>query len=90
MRLTWKHEYVAKLMQISPSTLSRALNESDRKTFDVRWLTNLPAEFWVALNALVALKFNISHASRQELILESIDGHLDSLKTLVSQVVVSK
>jgi hypothetical protein len=88
--LDWKGDYIAAVIGIDPPRLSRAMNEKDGKTFDARWLSKLPSEFWVAFLQVVARKFNITRESRQELLLDAICGHLDSLKTLVKSTAVSE
>ena len=88
--LGWKHDYVATVIGVSAPLFSRAMRQLDGKKFDATWFSKLPAEFWPAFVYVVSKKFGITQASREELLLDVICGHLDSMKSLVQRVVVSE
>jgi hypothetical protein len=85
--LGWKHDYVASVIGVSAPLFSRAMRGVDGKKFDATWLSKLPSEFWPAFVHVASKKHHVTEASRQQVILDAICGHLGTMKTLVQTVV---
>ena len=85
--LDWKHDYIASVIGVSAPLFSRAMRGVDGKKFDATWLSKLPAEFWPAFVHVASKKHHITEASRQQVILDAICGHLGTMKTLIQTVV---
>ena len=88
--LGWKHDAVAAFIGVSAPLFSRAMRGVDGKKFDVTWFSNLPAEFWPAFNKVIAKTHNITQASRSELLLDVISGHMETLNKLMARMMVSE
>lgn len=84
IRLDWKHEAVASLIDRDKALLSRALNERDGKVFDARWFDALGPEFLATFWRLLGERYGFSEVTKNELIALAIQRDMASIAAWIN------